>query len=104
MTTCTLSYWILGTAAYPLWKDLAPLIRLIKNVDNAIFVSGARQSTNKFVLCARLAKRWLCYLRFLRSAKYKQVCPLRSLSETLAILPSFPALGKVQTSLSSALA
>ena len=83
MATCTLSYWILGTAAYPLWKDLAPLIRLIKNVDNAIFVSGARQSTNKFVLCARLAKRWLCYLRFWRSAKYKQVCPLRSLSETL---------------------
>ena len=28
-------------------------------------------------------KRWQCYLRFWRSAKYKQVCPLHSLSETL---------------------
>ena len=49
-------------------------------------------------------KRWQYYLRFRRSAKYRQVWPLRSLSETLVMLPSFLALGKVQTSLSFALA
>ena len=50
---------------------------------DAILVSFAWQSPNGFGLCARLTKRWL-RLRFWRSAKYKQVCPLRSLDETLA--------------------
>ena len=70
--------------------DLTSFLKHMKGtVDNAIFVSCARHNPNKFGFCARLAKRWYCYLRFFEFADeelilqftvFKKICALRLLA------------------------